>query len=475
MNLSKSHPKSTRLRLKSGERRLILITGDLFSGLLAMAIAIYVWARPDWLNLSIEFLKIRIPGWFFFLPFFWILLMFELYEFKRAARQSETIKGIALAAGLSLILYLLLYFTSEPKSMPRLGVAVFIVTVSLLTLLWRFLYIRVFTERLFLRHVLIVGAGRAGTTLSQIVHEMTPKPFQLIGLIDDDPQKKGKMIFGYPVLGGSDSLMNLIEEHGITDIIFAITKDMKPELLQALMAAEERGVEITTMPVVYEELLGRVPIFLLEPEWLLRSFVDQAHVGGFYEMSKRVVDITGSLIGILILLILLPILSLAILLDSGLPIFYSQDRLGKNGRPFRVLKFRTMTRDAEKDGKAVLAVQNDSRVTRVGKILRKSHLDEFPQFINILRGEMSIVGPRAERPELVDEFQKQVPFYRARLLVNPGLTGWAQVNYKYASNVSDTAIKLEHDLYYIKHRNLILDIVIIFRTLVGDVFGFKGQ
>jgi len=169
-----------------------------------------------------------------------------------------------------------------------------------------------------------------------------------------------------------------------------------------------------------------------------------------------------------------PPVALAILLDSGFPIFYSQDRLGKNGQVYKIFKFRTMTQNAEEDGEARLASENDTRITRVGRFLRKSHLDEFPQFFNVLRGDMSLTGPRAEQVELVNVLQEEVPFYRARLLVKPGLTGWAQVNYGYAATVAQTIIKLEYDLYYIKHRNLWLDLTILFRT-VGTVIGFRGQ
>ncbi len=153
---------------------------------------------------------------------------------------------------------------------------------------------------------------------------------------------------------------------------------------------------------------------------------------------------------------------------------FSQDRLGMNGQTYRITKFRTMRQDAEKDGKARMATENDDRVTKVGRFLRKSHLDELPQFFSVLIGTMSLVGPRAERPELVNTLQEQIPFYRARLFVKPGITGWAQVNYGYASNIEQTITKLEYDLYYIKHRSLVLDLMIIFRT-VGAVFGLKGQ
>ena len=219
--------------------------------------------------------------------------------------------------------------------------------------------------------------------------------------------------------------------------------------------------------------MGRVPISLLRSDWILRVFVDQIHAGQFFESAKRAIDIIVGIIGTIILFFLFPLIALAIFLDSGLPIIYPQDRLGKNGKVFTIIKFRTMVKDTEKEEIAKPTVENDKRITRVGHLLRKSHLDEFPQFINILRGDMSFVGPRAEQIELVNEFQQKVPFYRARLLVKPGLTGWAQVNYGYASTVEETKIKLEYDLYYIKHRNLVLDFIIILRTF-GTVLGLKG-
>jgi lipopolysaccharide/colanic/teichoic acid biosynthesis glycosyltransferase len=179
-----------------------------------------------------------------------------------------------------------------------------------------------------------------------------------------------------------------------------------------------------------------------------------------------------ALLGGLALVALFPLIALIILLDDGFPIFYHQPRVGKNGVPYRIYKFRTMVKDAEKAG-ARTASENDARITRLGKFLRRSHIDELPQVINILKGEMSVVGPRSEQIELVNKFQKELPFYRARLLVRPGLTGWAQINQRYATTTEDTGVKLEYDLYYIKHRNLMLDMTIILRT-VGAVIGFKG-
>jgi lipopolysaccharide/colanic/teichoic acid biosynthesis glycosyltransferase len=173
-------------------------------------------------------------------------------------------------------------------------------------------------------------------------------------------------------------------------------------------------------------------------------------------------------------LFFLPFISLATLIDSGRPLLYSQTRLGRGASKFMIYKFRTMKQDAEQNGEARLAEKNDPRVTRVGDFLRKTRLDELPQFWNILRGEMSLVGPRAERPELIAEFQRQVPFYRARLLVKPGLTGWAQINYGYYASVTEMSVKLEYDLYYIKHRTLAMDFQIILRT-IGTVLRRTGR
>jgi len=257
-------------------------------------------------------------------------------------------------------------------------------------------------------------------------------------------------------------------------VIVAITGELSGGMFQAILDAQESGIDITTMPAVYEELLSRVPVFHLQSDWWIRSFVDQAKSNGFFEFAKRLLDIVGGTIGVAFTSVVYPFAALAILIDSGKPIFYKQVRLGKGGQPYNIIKFRTMKQDSEKDGKLRFTETNDERVTRVGKFLRKSHIDEFPQFVNVLLGQMSLVGPRSERPGFVNDLQKKIPFYRARLLVKPGITGWAQVNFGYADNVETTAIKLEYDLYYIKHRNLLLDFIILLKTL-GAVIGLKGQ
>lgn len=471
-----SNGSSQRWHLRPSEQKFLLIFGDLLAGITALFVALFVWgtSSSEWLGFNLEFLRTRPPVWFYLLPFLWIILMIELYDLKRAHNLMDTLKSIGLATIIYAMLYLIIYFSSEPNSLPRLGVAAFVGSVAILTLIWRMFYIRLFTAPRLMRRVLIIGAGKAGQTLVWIVSEQKPAPFNLIGLIDDDPEKLGTNVNNYEILGNSSSLKELIKTHNISDLILAISGELNSTMFQAVLNAQEAGIGIFTMSETYEELLGRVPIFLLEADWILRSFVEKIPSSSFYSMLKRGMDLLGSVIGTAIMLVLLPFIAGAILIESGRPVFYKQERLGKGGMPYTLYKFRTMKKDAERDGEVMLTSKKDPRITRIGRILRKMHLDEFPQFINVLKGNMSLVGPRAERAELVAKFQKEIPFYRARLLVKPGITGWAQINQAYAETSEEMAIKLEYDLYYIQHRNILMDLTILLRT-IGNSLGFKGR
>jgi exopolysaccharide biosynthesis polyprenyl glycosylphosphotransferase len=257
-------------------------------------------------------------------------------------------------------------------------------------------------------------------------------------------------------------------------MVLAITGKIRPELFQAILDCQEMGVEVIRMPALYESLLGRVPIEYLNADWLLTSFLDSVNLYDLYSPLKRLLDILISAAGLVAGLLSFPILAVIIRLDSPGPVLYGQERSGKGGHPIRVWKYRTMVHKAEPDGEARWASAQDPRVTRVGKWMRRTRLDEIPQFWNVLRGDMSVIGPRPERPEWIAQLEKQIPFYRARLLVAPGLTGWSQVNYGYVRTVEDTALKLEYDLYYIRHRSLILDLKIMLRTM-GTLIRFQGS
>jgi exopolysaccharide biosynthesis polyprenyl glycosylphosphotransferase len=472
---SEKPTRPRRIHLRPSEQRWLLLFGDAVVALLALYGALYYWSIKDpQFAFSLAFLLQRVPGWFYFFPLGWLIMMVDLYDLRRAANWRDTLRGVAVAALLGLAVYAVIYLISPKGSLPRQGVGAYLILVSTLTLAWRLLYIRFYTDPAFMRRILIAGAGAQGQTLVTAYKSIWPPPFYLVGLIDDDPDKEGTLVEGYPVLGGSELILEIVERETITDVIVAIQGEIYGGTFQTLLDAQERGLDILRMPPVYEELLGRIPIKHLETDWIIRSFVDEARTRGLYEIFKRLVDVLGALVGMLILAVLVPFIALAVLLGSGWPVFYTQVRLGRGARPHRIYKFRTMRNDAESDGHARPAAKNDPRITRVGRFLRKTRLDELPQFINVLRGEMSLVGPRSERPELVKHYERQVPFYRSRLLVKPGMTGWAQVNFGYAATVEDTVTKLEYDLYYIKHRSVGLDLLIMLRT-IGTVFRFRGR
>ncbi len=473
------------LRLRPSEQRFILLLGDFIASAIALFGALYIWREYNRIALIAKGLterqierfqiSIEIPIWFYALPLIWLLLLVDSYEVHTAASWRKTLRSIAAAPIAGLLAYSLIFtINQDPNSLPRIAVGAFLVIASVLTLLWRALFIRLYTSSGLMRRVLIVGAGNAGRSLAEIYTKMSPPPFILLGYIDDDSAKQGRSYGGFAVLGASTKLLNLIDDYRVSDIVVAINGEIKGETFQSILDAQEHGVEVTRMPILYEELTGRVPIDHLESDWVIRSFVDQVRTRGTYELMKRFMDIAGGLVGLFIFWLIYPFAGLAIVLETGFPILYSQARLGKGGTDFKIYKFRSMKQNAEQDGEAKFAAENDPRVTRVGNFLRRTRLDEMPQFWSVVRGEMSLVGPRAERPELVKAFQKQIPFYRARLLVKPGLTGWAQINYGYVADVKETAVKLEYDLYYIKHRTLNMDFTIVLRT-IGTVLRRTGR
>jgi exopolysaccharide biosynthesis polyprenyl glycosylphosphotransferase len=474
LNTLPGRPPGSRL-LRPAERQVLLWIGDLFMQYLAVFLALYIWSF-FWFDLgyTLEYYLSEIPPWFYFLPVVYMVLISGLYETNRAHRHTETLKGLAFAALISLGMYLLVYFFFPPRTLPRLGVLFYIILAPIVTLAWRIAFIRIFTAPQFMRRVFLIGGGESGQMLLRIINNTQPQPFILVGIIDDDPQKRDTVIEGYPVLGNSSQMLELIAEHKVSDLIVAISGMLQPAMFEKLLSAQESGIEITRMPVAYEELLSRVPIRYLEADWIVRSFVDQVRGNIYYDIAKRFMDLIGALFGLVILAILTPLVGLGILLDSGWPVFFSQMRLGRGGKEYAIFKFRTMYPEKNPGTRPAHVDEAASRTTRFGAFLRRTHIDEIPQFINVLRGEMSLVGPRAEWVELVNEYQHQVPFYRARLLVKPGLTGWAQVNQDYAGSVEETMIKLEYDLYYIKRRSLWMDLQILLRTPALMV-GLKGK
>src|ERR1051325_9331782 len=337
--------RTTPLRIRPSEYRSILLLGDFIMAAASVFAALATWRQYNFYVKLQELLARGVaPGraeqqarlfnsidpqfWFYLLPIIWILLLIELYDPHVAGSGRKTTRGIALAAFIGLAAYSLVFIIKEDTNLPRIGVGAFLLFASILTLFWRVIFIRLYKSTGQRRRALLIGAGKAGQTLADVYQSSGTRSFNLIGYVDDDSAKVGKRICGLRVMGSSLHLLNLIEVYQISDLVIAINGEIQGATFQTILDAQERGVEVTRMPILYEEMTGRVPVHHLESDWIIRSFVDGLHVSGFYELTKRLFDILGGLIGILVFAITFPFLALAVLMDSGLPIFYSQPRLG---------------------------------------------------------------------------------------------------------------------------------------------------
>lgn len=443
------------------------------------------WAgRPvEWTLLAEQY------GWIALLCLSWSswLAVSNAYNLRTAASPAAIIRRVLSGLGLLMISYVLLFFLLLPTPvtpvrpvwlpdvlLPRAAPVLALIYSTLLLLGWRITYTKLLTHSSFRRRVLVLGAGKAGLLISSILRSDHREHYTLAGFIDDDRAKQGKLLNNAAVLGGRGQLREHCASLGIDEIVIAISQQLDSELFQILMDCYEQGITITPMPVLYEQLTGHIAVEHIGSQWYAALPLYDAPMTRLYAISKRAIDILASVIGLVGLVFMFPFIALAIRLDSRGPIFYKQQRSGKGGRAFWVYKFRSMVMDAEPAGQAQWAQARDSRITSVGRILRKMRLDELPQLLNILKGDMSIVGPRPERPEFTDALQKDIPLFRTRLAVKPGLTGWAQVNYGYGNTVEDALIKLKYDLYYIKYQSPLLDLLIVLRTL-GVVAAMKGQ
>lgn len=259
--------------------------------------------------------------------------------------------------------------------------------------------------------------------------------------------------------------MQFIRRAGVDEVMVARDADLTPEMQEALLDCRETGIPVSALPAAYERLTQRLPVDYARQHLSVIASAEDSPGWRLYWLGKGVFDVALALLGLVVLALLMPIVAVGNALTSPGPLFYRQQRVGRRGQPFVLFKMRTMVADAESASGAAWAAEGDPRITPVGRWLRRTHLDELPQVINVLRRDMSIVGPRPERPQFVGEITSLLPVYRARHSVRPGLTGWAQIRYPYGQSVEDARRKLEYDLYYIKHAGFALDILIILRTI----------
>jgi exopolysaccharide biosynthesis polyprenyl glycosylphosphotransferase len=315
------------------------------------------------------------------------------------------------------------------------------------------------------RHVAVVGANHSGYEMVEALRDYGGEIYEFVGYFDDAPnlQTIGSVLAAEDVLPAY-KLDTISHQYGLDQIVLA-NPVQTPDLLRTVSLCHERGIQVTPMFALYQDLTGRVPVSHLGNNWFVAMPAHVKSTARTYLIVKRMLDIMLASVMLLLAAPFVPFIALAIKLDSPGPVFFTQTRIGMGGKLFKIFKFRSMHQDAEAKLGAVWAEDRDPRITRVGRFLRKSRLDEVPQLWNLLVGDMSFVGPRPERPEFEEELERQIPFYRARRAVRPGLTGWAQVRHGYGNTMFDALRKVEYDLYYIKNESLYLDLLIILRTV----------
>ena len=470
--------------LRTSERRLLLLIVDL--AVMVGALVIAIRGGADWLDTPGAF--VALWRWWATLAVLWWLIanLWECYDLARAASAPHSIISAAAAAALTVAIYQWIPVITPPLASRKLVLIFGLLAVGGLVL-WRGAYAVLFVQPNFYRRALVLGAGSSGQTLisalaqSSSVSSANPlrgTGYRIVGFVDDDPTKHAAgQVAGVPVVGAGPDLPRLARELAVDEVVLAITHrhTMAPATFEAVLACREAGLHITTMPALFEQLLGRVPVDHVGRNLQAVLPIDErGATERLYWLVKRLADILLSAVGLVVLALLIPLVALANAIFSRGPLFYRQVRVGRGGKNFAVVKFRTMRPDAEQGTGAVWAKAGDSRITPAGRWLRKARLDEVPQLVNVLRGEMSLIGPRPERPEFMDELARQIPFYRARLAVKPGLTGWAQVRFGYGNSVDDARTKLEYDLYYVRHASFYLDALIVLKT-IGVVLKLQGK
>ena len=475
-----------RIRLQTSEYRSLLMGLDLIAVNSALLAFLSLRAGVGWgWRIMADH-----PQWFAVMSVLWLLLAhaFDAYELRVTDRLLTSIQAVIRAGVVTTLIYLFIPHITPSLPMTAPAAIGFPALVIITLVANRALGAFIMPRSACRRRVLIIGTGQTGRTVAHALCT-NGSGYEVAGFCSEFAESQGVAItldgqeraaeraqrppISLPLLARPRELTAAAARYGITTVVVTAPQGMNSELLGSLTECAERGIEVTSASALYEQLTGRVPLEQVDNRWYVDLPIRHAGNSGLWNLTKRTVDLALASVGLLCLGLILPFIALAICLDSPGPIFYTQERVGKNGRIFRIFKFRSMVLNSE-DGRAVWARQDDARVTRVGRILRATYLDELPQFLNVLRGDMSAVGPRPEQPEIIEDLTAAVPIYRLRHTIKPGMAGWALVKHGYARTSHDALVRLQCDLYYLKHQSLWLDIVIIVKAMVRAL-AFKGQ
>jgi sugar transferase (PEP-CTERM system associated) len=393
------------------------------------------------------------------------LLLFylsDLYNFQPQLSMEELILRIAIASAIAAVLTAAIGFAIPSLQFGRMAFLALMVSSTLGVVVFRLLTHDLVSHQLLRERVLVLGTDLADVIIAhEDRHDLIP--FQIIGFLDDDPAAQDILPPGYDLHGTVKELLAVVEQLQPDVLLIALTNVRGALPVNDILECRFRGIRVEEWPSFFEKLTGKIVVDSLRPGWLI--FSDGAPKTPLTDTFRRTLDVGLSLMGLILSAPLMGFSALSIKLDSTGPVLFRQERVGKDGKVFALYKFRSMCIDAEQRTGPVWASEDDPRVTRVGRLLRKIRLDETPQMFNVLFGDMSFIGPRPERPVFVDQLKEQIPRYVLRFAVKPGITGWAQVKYSYGSTVEDALEKLQYDLHYIKNRSIFLDLLILLKSV----------
>lgn len=447
-----------------------LIVGDAF--LLYFAL---------WLTLLVRYLKpVNMQMWNkHWLPFsavflIWLVIFFinKLYDLAVARNNvrfySLLLSSLLWCAGVGFAFFYITTAGISPKTILIIQLVIF----GVLFVAWRRLFNVMIKSKRLVETILFIGLSKETVELAQEINENPQLGLRALGIVDvGESGITSIQLSGVEIIQDENKVKDFITANKIKTVVMSGEAVNSQLIINELYKALDLKMNILDLPTFAEKFTGKILINTIGRMWFLENFKESNRQ--MYEITKRVTDVFFSFLLLVIFLVFLPLIYAVISLTSAGSGFFMQQRTGKNGKKFMAVKFRSMYKDAEKNGPQ-WAEKNDPRVTGIGRFLRKTRIDEIPQLINVLRGEMSLVGPRPERPEFIDKLKKIVPFYETRLLIKPGITGWAQINFPYGSSYDDAAEKLQYDLYYLKNRSFVLDLSIALKT-IKTVLSGGGQ
>jgi len=461
--------RSKKIHFEISERKLLLRFFDIFFVLTALYI----------LGNVFDFDYFKFPS----SNFYWAIVLaiyinvfgaiFEMYNLQVASNRYQVLKNTVLTTSTIVLFYLLTPILSPQLPSNRIQLILFYLVVFGVLYSWRMFYVFFLaTDRFFQSVLLICDKDQVQELIAGI--ESVDPHYKIVAYVNTSAVENNALHYVQNIK--SDDLTLFVKENGISEILISSQNkegDVSAELYSQLLHLIKLGKSIRDYSQVYESKTLRIPVQYITKDFYRYFPFSRSNQNKLYLLIVKFFEIGVAIFGLLIGIAFIPFVLLGNAICSRGKLFYTQERVGKDGVVFEIYKFRTMIENAESKG-AVFAKTNDSRVTRFGKILRKTRIDEFPQFINILKGDMALIGPRPERPFFVKKITDVMSFYGTRHVVKPGLTGWAQVNYSYGESIDDSLIKLQYDLYYIKHRSIYLDLSIAFKTITTVVF-YRGQ